>query len=66
MQQSMILTLILNLSMTTGHYILIQAVLDIHTRYIRFEFWGTSDNRTSKMSAIRYWGQDKCASHDLS
>jgi len=41
----------------TGHYILIQAVLDIHTRYIRFEFWGTSDNRTSKMSAIRYWGR---------
>jgi len=39
----------------TGHYILIQTIIDIPNRYLKFEFWGTSDNRQIEKTSFRYW-----------
>ena len=40
----------------TGHYILIQNILDMTNRRLTYEIYGTSDGRKSEISNYRQWG----------
>ena len=39
----------------TGHYILIQSVLDMENRRLTYEIYGTSDGRKAEISNYRQW-----------
>ncbi|MCW1949060.1 MAG: VanW family protein [Candidatus Shapirobacteria bacterium] len=39
----------------TGHYVLIQSVLDMENRRLTYEIYGTSDGRKSEISNYRQW-----------
>jgi len=40
----------------TGHYVLIQNILDLTNRRLTYEIYGTSDGRKSEISNYRQWG----------
>ncbi|MDD4938097.1 MAG: VanW family protein [Candidatus Shapirobacteria bacterium] len=40
----------------TGHYVLIQSVLDMTNRRLTYEIYGTNDGRKSEISNYRQWG----------
>jgi vancomycin resistance protein YoaR len=40
----------------TGHYVLIQSVLDMEARRLTYEIYGTSDSRKVTIDNYRQWG----------
>lgn len=40
----------------TGHYVLVQSILDMANRRLTYEIYGTSDGRKAEISNYRQWG----------
>lgn len=42
----------------TGHYVLIQSILDMPNRRLTYDIYGTSDGRKAEISNYRQWGSE--------